>query len=56
MSVQENGSQEEPCDLMASGLGGSGLSTEIKYLCLQTSLYYKTGIGSLYCQALAPNP
>ena len=30
MSVQENGSQEEPCDLMASGLGGSGLSTEIK--------------------------
>ena len=27
MSVQENGSQEEPCDLMASGLGGS---TEIK--------------------------
>ena len=30
MSVQENGSQEEPCDLMASGLGGSGRSTEIK--------------------------
>ena len=30
MSVQKNGSQEEPCDLMASGLGGSGLSTEIK--------------------------
>ena len=30
MSVQENGSQEEPCDLKASGLGGSGLSTEIK--------------------------
>ena len=30
MSVQENGSQEEPRDLMASGFGGSGLSTEIK--------------------------
>ena len=29
MSVQENGSQEEPCDLMASGLRGSGPSTEI---------------------------
>ena len=30
MSVQANGSLEEPCDLMASGLGGSGLTTEIK--------------------------
>ena len=30
MSVQEIGSREEPSDLMASGLGGSGLSTEIK--------------------------
>ena len=30
MSVQENWSQEEPCDLMDSGPGGSGLSTEIK--------------------------
>ena len=30
MSVQENGSRVKPCDLMASGLRGSGLSTEIK--------------------------
>ena len=30
MSEQENGSREETRDLMASGLGGSGLSTEIK--------------------------
>ena len=30
MSEQENGSREEPRDLMASCLGGSRLSTEIK--------------------------
>ena len=29
MSVHENGSREEPRDLIDSGLGGSSLSTEI---------------------------
>ena len=30
MSGQDNGSRDEPRDLMASGLRGPGLSTEIK--------------------------
>ena len=43
MSVQENGSQEEPCDLMASGLGGSGLSTEIKEPLLANYIFLSDG-------------
>ena len=39
MSEQENGSREEPCNLMASGLGGSGPSTEIKEPLLTHSAY-----------------
>ena len=39
MSVQEN----EPRDLMASGLGGSGLSTQIKEPLLANYFYLEVG-------------
>ena len=43
MATIANIEEEEPCDLMASGLGGSGLSTEIKEPLLANYIFLSDG-------------
>ena len=62
ISVQKNGSKES-CDLIASGLRGSGLSTEIKehllanYMTIKKHLlgtWLGLGLGGLGTKGLGP--